>query len=93
MSDMTRGGLEMKRVSRTAAVAILLLLCNARTVFGQAEPKFRPAASPVGWDRYVVSVTLQPGEELDALARQLAATYRGRLETFAQEGFTGLRSR
>jgi RHS repeat-associated protein len=69
---------------------MLLTLVMSGAALGQgASSKFEPAPNAIGWDRYVVTLTLQPGEELEAMARQLAGTYRGRLEPLARSGFTG----
>jgi RHS repeat-associated protein len=52
--------------------------------------ELRTSATPhYGFARYRVTIALEDGVDRDALIAQLAATYRARIETFAEEGFAG----
>jgi RHS repeat-associated protein len=69
---------------------MLLFAFIALGAFAQDAPKFRGAAVETGLpSRYRVTVVLQPGEDLEAVGSQLAATYGARLEPYAEDGFTG----
>lgn len=76
----------MAKVMLRHALIVLLLAAGAV----QAQEKFVAAggaASAIGL--YRVTLELFPGDDAGVVARQLAATYRGRLEMYAEEGFTG----
>lgn len=70
---------------------LLLILAFQTAVAAEADvSKFHGSAgTPSASGRYRVSLTLQPGDDVAAIARQLVATYRGRLEPYAAEGFLG----
>lgn len=65
----------MHRSMLRIALMVLLILAGASPAWAQ--------------NRYRVTLELMPGDDGAAVARQLAATYRGRLEPYAEEGFTG----
>src|SRR3954468_3604636 len=76
-------------IMKKRLAAVLLVFVLAQAAMAQ-ETKFR--GSPVAGGlpgRYLVSVTLQPGENLGAISRQLAADYGVRIELYAAQGFTG----
>lgn len=77
---------------RLRAFVSAVMLCLAFLPFaaeGQ-EVKFRRTSeSPAPFGRYRVTVAVVPGDDLDIIVRQLVGTYRGRLEPYAEEGFTG----
>lgn len=81
----------MRRVSRVLFIIVVLAGVVAPPQSSAQQPgiKFRPVTNAIGWDRYVVTLSLQPGEDAGAIAQQLAGTYRGRLEPFARTGFAG----
>ncbi len=76
---------------RRFAHLVLVLFLGATALVARAQDtKFGSSTGNDGLSgRYRVSVALLPGDELDAISRQLAATYGGRLEPYAELGFVG----
>ena len=73
----------------TRIAAMVLLLFVAGTVAPQ-QSRFSSSQETGGAPgRYRVEVELRPGDDLVAVSSRLAATYGARIETFAEEGFSG----
>src|SRR5687767_4478807 len=74
----------------TYVIAALTLVLSTLGVLAQDTPKFRSTGESAGLPaRYRVTLALQSGDDLEVVSRQLAATYKGRLEPYAEAGFTG----
>lgn len=74
----------------TYVIAVLALVLTTLGVLAQDTPKFRSTGESAGLPaRYRVTLALQSGDDLEVVSRQLAATHKGRLEPYAEEGLTG----
>lgn len=75
---------------RAHLLAALLLIMTAFGVVAQGDAKFRSSGANAGMSgRYRVSIALEFGDEVETISRELAATYGGRLEPYAEMGSVG----
>jgi RHS repeat-associated protein len=70
-----------KRRLRQIALSVALVAMAVCTAQAQTTPN--------AVARYRVTLSLLPGDSAEVISRQIAGTYRARLDPFAEEGFTG----
>jgi RHS repeat-associated protein len=69
--------------NRIVSLALSCALLTSVAHVAQAQTSANAVA------RYRVTLSLLPGDSAEVISRQIAGTYRARLEPFAEEGFTG----